>query len=111
MMATAATIFVYYTTWAILVVGISSPTTTLTLKLSSHSLMRRVRYTRGFPHVNGQCAFLPSFSFWGYLPLEHSSVRLLFEKIGRRHRKPSFEPHDTPLWSLVLYSLHDGNTY
>lgn len=45
----------------------------LTLNVSSHSLMRRVRYTRGFPHGNGQCVFLPSFSSWGYLPLEHLS--------------------------------------
>ena len=78
MMAAAATIFVYYTTWAILVVRISSrmERTILTLKSSSHSLMRRARYTRGFFHVNGQYAFLPLFSLWGYLPLEHSSALL-----------------------------------
>ena len=76
MMAAAATIFVYYTTWAILVVRkilSSGENITLILKSSSHSLMHRVRYTRGFPRVNGQCEFQPSFSSWGYLPLEHSS--------------------------------------
>jgi hypothetical protein len=60
----------------------------LTPKLSSHSSMHRAPYTPGSHHVNGRCAF--PLSFWSlvYLPLERSLDQLLFEKTGRRRRKP-----------------------
>jgi hypothetical protein len=42
---------------------LSRENVTLTLKISSHSLMLRVRYTRDSPHNNGQCIFLPSWVY------------------------------------------------
>ena len=91
MMAAAATIFGYYTTWAILVVRVSlaySKNAALTPKLYSHSSMPRAPYTRGSLHGNGQCAF--PLSFWSlvYLPSGHLLGQLLLEKTRRRRRKP-----------------------
>jgi hypothetical protein len=100
-MAAAATVFVYYTTWAILIVCGSSllhgKTAALTLKPYSHSLMHQAPYTRGFHHENGQCAFLLSFWSLVYLRLEHSLGRLLSEKTGSRRRKPRVELRDASI--------------
>jgi len=62
---------------------------------SSYSLMHRVRYTRGSPHGNGQCAFLPSSSSSVYrLDLVYCNLR--------NQKKPSFRLHNAPLCTSPL---------
>ena len=70
-MAAATTIFIYYTTWAILVVRVVAPSrrtnSHIGNPLRSHSSTHRARFMRGSRHENGQSAFLLSFWLLGYL--------------------------------------------
>jgi hypothetical protein len=114
MMAAAVTVFIYYTTWAILVVGASSHKPGIShpnSQPSSHSLTHQVRSTRGSPHENGLCAFLPSLWFLVYLLLGVSLGTLLSKKTGSRRRKPSFGLRDVlACIALLLYTIVQATT-
>ena len=62
MMAAAITVFVYYTTWAILVVRVVAPRSPNSHNKNSHSSTHRAQFTRGFRHENGLSA--SQLSFW-----------------------------------------------
>ena len=63
MMAAAITVFVYYTTWAILVVRVVAPSRSPNShNKNSHSSTHRAQFTRGSRHENGLSA--SQLSFW-----------------------------------------------
>ena len=85
MMAAATTIFVYYTTWAILVVRVVASSRRTSSHIgNSHSSMHPAQFTRGSRRENGLFAFLLSYWSLGYPLLEHSSGLLLSKRIGSR---------------------------